>query len=186
MSDLPQRLILIGPMGSGKTTVGKALAHRLGLTFVDVDEAIEARCGVEVDRIFEVEGEAGFRKRETQMIAELTLLENVVIATGGGSVLSEENRKLLQTRGTTVWLKTSVHQQLRRLAKDKRRPLLRTPDRRQRLEAMAKLRDPLYHSCADIIVQSANIAPQAMAHRAAKEILEAIGTQSGKENHEPH
>ena len=176
MQTRPQRLFLIGPMGSGKTTVGRVLAKRLGLTFVDVDESIEARCGVEVDRIFEIEGEEGFRRRETQMLDELTLKDDQVVATGGGSVLSEKNRDLLRGRGTTVWLKTSVQQQLRRLARDKRRPLLQTPDRRARLEAMAKIRDPLYAECADIIVLSANITPQAMAHRAAKEILEALSS----------
>lgn len=174
MQTRPQRLFLIGPMGSGKTTVGRVLAKKLGLAFVDVDEAIEARCGVEVDRIFEIEGEEGFRRRETQMLDELTLSNDQIVATGGGSVLSEENRTLLRSRGTTVWLKTSVQQQLRRLARDKRRPLLQTPDRRARLEAMAKIRDPLYAQCADIIVQSANITPQAMAQRAAAEILEAL------------
>mgnify|MGYP000008004076 FL=1 len=176
MQTRPQRLFLIGPMGSGKTTVGRVLAKKLGLTFVDVDESIEARCGVEVDRIFEIEGEEGFRRRETQMLDELTLKDGQVVATGGGSVLSEKNRDLLRGRGTTVWLKTSVQQQLRRLARDKRRPLLQTPDRRARLEAMAKIRDPLYAECADIIVLSANITPQAMAHRAAKEILEALSS----------
>ena len=176
MQTRPQRLFLIGPMGSGKTTVGRVLAKKLGLAFVDVDEAIEARCGVEVDRIFEIEGEEGFRRRETQMLDELTLKDDQVVATGGGSVLNEENRILLRSRGTTVWLKTSVQQQLRRLARDKRRPLLQTPDRRARLEAMAQVRDPLYAECADIIVQSANITPQAMAQRAAKEILEALSS----------
>ncbi len=180
----PPRLILIGPMGSGKTTVGRALASEFGLAFIDVDEAIEARCGVEVDRIFEVEGESGFRKRETQMIDELTQLNDVVIATGGGSVLSEENRALLKSRGTTVWLKTSVQQQLRRLAKDRRRPLLQTPDRRKRLESMAIIRDPLYEACADIIVQSINISPQAMAARAAQEILEALAQRKSDSAHD--
>lgn len=184
MNLTPPRLILIGPMGSGKTTVGRALASELGLAFVDVDEAIEARCGVEVDRIFEIEGEAGFRRRETQMIDELTQLNDVVIATGGGSVLSEENRVLLQTRGTTVWLKTSVQQQLRRLAKDRRRPLLQIPDRRKRLESMATIRDPLYEACADIIVQSINISPQAMAQRAAQEIIAALAQQQGDTAHD--
>jgi len=164
-------------MGSGKTTVGRVLAKQLGLAFVDVDEAIEARCGVEVDRIFEIEGEEGFRRRETLMLDELTLEDGQIVATGGGSVLSEHNRALLRSRGTTIWLKTSVQQQLRRLARDKRRPLLQTPDRRARLEAMAEIRDPLYAQCADIIVPSANITPQAMAHRAAKEILKALSSR---------
>lgn len=176
MTTGPQRLFLIGPMGSGKTTVGRVLAEKLGLTFVDVDEAIEARCGVEVDRIFEIEGEAGFRRRETLMLDELTQLPHHIVATGGGSILSDENRALLNSRGTTVWLKTSVQQQLRRLARDRRRPLLQTPDRRARLEAMALVRDPLYAECADIIVPSANITPQAMAHRAAREILDALSS----------
>lgn len=183
MNSRPQRLFLIGPMGSGKTTVGRVLAEKLGLAFVDVDEMIETRCGVEVDRIFEIEGEAGFRRRETQMLDELTQSDHQIVATGGGSILSEHNRSLLKSRGTTVWLKTSVQQQLRRLARDRRRPLLQTPDRRARLEAMALVRDPLYAECADIIVQSANITPQAMAHRAAREILEALS--SNKDSQTP-
>lgn len=184
MNDKSQRLILIGPMGSGKTTVGRALAERMGLAFVDVDESIEDRCGVEVDRIFEIEGEAGFRKRESDMLDELTRLDNVVIATGGGSVLSEYNRQILKARGTTVWLKTTVGQQLRRLAKDRRRPLLQTPDRRQRLEALAQVRDPLYEACADIIIASVNVTPQAMAHRATEAIQQALASATGRHIHD--
>lgn len=174
MTFIPRQLFLIGPMGSGKTTVGRALAERWGLQFIDVDEAIEARSGVEVDRIFEVEGEAGFRARETRMLQELAGHHHVVIATGGGSVLAADNRTLLKSTGVTVWLKTSVTQQLRRLARDRRRPLLQSPDRKARLEAMAKARDPLYAECADIIVPSANLTPALMAERAAEQISEQL------------
>ena len=165
-------------MGSGKTTVGRVVAEMLGLHFIDVDEAIEERCGVEVDRIFEIEGEAGFRLRETQMLDELTQVSNVVIGTGGGSVLDPANRSFMQDRGFTVWLKTSVGQQLRRLAKDRRRPLLQTPDREERLQKMASERDPLYALCADMIIPSANVSPNAMGQRVAQKILEEFNSSS--------
>ena len=161
-------------MGSGKTTVGRVVAEHLGLEFLDVDEAIEARCGVEVDRIFEIEGETGFRARESQMLDELTQRTNVVIATGGGSILDPSNRAILKERGVTVWLKTSIQQQLKRLSRDRRRPLLQTTDRKQRLLIMAKERDPLYELCADIIILSANLTPQAMGQRAAERIAEEL------------
>ena len=161
-------------MGSGKTTVGRALAGRWGLQFIDVDEAIEARCGVEVDRIFEVEGEAGFRARESNMLNEVVQHPHAVIATGGGAVLSPQNRALLKNHGTTVWLQTSVAQQLKRLARDRRRPLLQSSDRKARLEAMAEIRTPLYAECADIIVPSVNVTPQLMAERVAQRITEQL------------
>jgi len=165
-----KRLFLIGPMGSGKTTVGRYLAQRMGLDFLDLDQEIERRCGVDVSLIFEIEGEAGFRSRETAMLDELSQRDSILLATGGGSVLSEVNRSLLRSRGLVVWLNTSVDQQLKRLERDQRRPLLRAPNRRQRLEAMAEARNPLYQACAHLIVKSANISPAQMAARAEREI----------------
>lgn len=167
-------VILIGPMGSGKTTVGRALAPRLGLEFVDLDQEIEQRCGVEVSLIFEIEGEAGFRARESAMLEELSAREDMLLATGGGSVLNPSNRQRLRSMGLVVWLQTSVDQQLRRLARDRRRPLLQAPDRRQRLEDMAAERDPLYRECAHLVVRSAGVSPARMAQRAEQEIGKAL------------
>ena len=168
-------MILIGPMGSGKTTVGKALAPRLGLNFVDLDQQIEQRCGVDVSLIFEIEGEDGFRAREHAMLAELSERKGMLLATGGGSVLDPANRELLRTTGLVVWLQTAVEQQLKRLARDQRRPLLRAPDRRQRLEKLAAERDPLYRACAHRVVQSVDISPMRMALKAEKDIRQALG-----------
>lgn len=176
MSAVPEKLFLIGPMGSGKTTVGRALAERWGMQFIDIDEAIEARCGVEVDHIFEIEGEAGFRVREASMLKEVNQQHAVVVATGGGTVMLPENRELLKAHGITVWLRTTVAQQLKRLSRDRRRPLLQTPDRKQRLTALAEIRNPLYETCADIIIDSSNITPHAMAERVAQEIMQTLAS----------
>jgi len=171
------RIFLIGPMGSGKTTVGRALAELLDLEFVDLDQQIEARCGVEVDRIFEIEGEAGFRQRESDMLLELSERPNMVLATGGGSILNPDNRALMRRQGLVLWLRTSVDQQLERLARDRRRPLLQAPDRRQRLLTLAAERDSLYTACADLVVDSCNVAPAVMAATTA-EAIEQWRTQS--------
>lgn len=160
-----QNIALVGPMGSGKTTVGRALAPRLGLEFVDMDQCIEQRCGVDVNLIFEIEGEAGFRARERAMLDELSQRQGVLLATGGGSVLDPANRELLRQRALVVWLQTSVDQQLKRLARDQRRPLLRTSNRRQRLQELAEQRDPIYRDCAHLVVRSADVSPWAMAGR---------------------
>lgn len=165
------RLFLIGPMGSGKTTVGRFLAGRLGLKFLDLDQEIERRLGVDVGVIFDIEGETGFRTRETSMLDELTQRDRILLATGGGTVLSPVNRQMLSQRGLVVWLKTSVDQQLRRLERDQRRPLLQAPDREARLKGLAEARDPLYQECAELVIRSANISPAQMAARAEQQIL---------------
>jgi len=173
-----QNIALVGPMGSGKTTVGRVLAPRLGLEFVDLDQVIEQRCGVEVAVIFEIEGEAGFRLRERAMLEELTRRNGILLATGGGSVLDPINREVLRERALVVWLQTGVDQQLWRLARDQRRPLLRAPNRRQRLESLAAERDPIYRACAHLVVRSADVSPTAMAavlERAIRGHLERAG-----------
>lgn len=159
------RIFLIGPMGSGKTTVGRRLARRLGMEFVDLDHEIQARCGVEVTVIFDIEGEAGFRQRESDLLDELTRRDGIVLATGGGSITMKENRQMLIERGLVVYLETSVEQQLRRLERDRQRPLLQAPDRRQRLLDLARARNPVYEQCAHLVVKSANVPPAAMAAR---------------------
>lgn len=170
--DSLRRLFLIGPMGSGKTTVGRQLAERLDLDFVDLDLEMQARCGVEVAVIFDIEGEAGFRQRETALLDELSQHDGLVLATGGGSILDETNRRMLTERGVVVYLQTSVDQQLARLERDKQRPLLQAPDRRRRLEELAARRNPVYEACADVVVRSANGPPAAMASNLERRVRE--------------
>ena len=165
-------------MGSGKTTVGRFLARRLGLEFLDLDQEIERRCGVDVSVIFDIEGESGFRARETAILDELTRRDGVLLATGGGTILNPDNRGLLAERGLVVWLKTSVDQQLRRLERDQRRPLLQAPDREERLQRLAETRDPLYQECAELVIRSTNVSPAQMAARAERQIMDHLGRES--------
>jgi shikimate kinase len=141
-------------MGSGKSAVGRQLARRLGLEFVDSDDEIVARTGVDVAYIFEKEGEAGFRARESEVIDELTLRDNVLVATGGGAVLDPANRERLRDRGRVVYLRTSVDQQLARTRRSTRRPLLNNPDPRGTLERLMAQRSPLYEEVADLAVDT--------------------------------
>lgn len=145
-----RNIFLIGPMGVGKTTIGKMLAAELGLTFYDSDHEIERRAGADIAWIFDVEGEAGFRARETSVIDELSNETGVLIATGGGSVLAPENRRCLQSRGTVVFLDTSLETQLRRTERDKKRPLLRDVDHEKVLTRLKADRDPIYNEMADL------------------------------------
>lgn len=137
-------------MGAGKSTVGKQLAKSLGRDFYDSDKELEKRTGVSISWIFEMEGEEGFRIREQKIIDELTGLKDIVLATGGGVVLAEENRRALRSRGHVVYLSASVDQLLRRTAKDKSRPLLQTENPKQRIKEILSQRDPLYRDVADI------------------------------------
>ena len=147
-------LILVGPMGAGKTSIGRRLAERLGLSFVDADVALETTTGATVNLIFELEGEAGFRERERLLLAELCSQQGRLIATGGGAVLDESTRRVLAASGFVVYLRTGVERQLERLKRDRTRPLLRAPDRRERLQAMAAQRGPLYEEIADLVFDS--------------------------------
>ena len=151
---VPGSVFLVGPMGAGKSTIGRQLARSLGKTFVDSDREIEARTGVDIPLIFELEGEEGFRDREQDVIAELSSRPDIVLATGGGAVLREANRHHLGGRGTVIYLKTSVDQQLARTAHDRKRPLLQTEDPRARLEALMQVREPLYREIADLVVET--------------------------------
>ena len=163
-------IFLIGPMGSGKTTIGQRLAKLLGLEFLDCDHELEAATGASVSLIFDVEGEEGFRARETKMLDQLTARSGVLIATGGGVVLREENRDLLRERGTVVYLRTSVSQQLRRLSRDKSRPLLQTEDRRAKLTRLAEERNPLYREITDIEFPARNRGLDTVAAELAQTI----------------
>lgn len=166
----PSNVYLIGPMGAGKTTIGKRLASRLGKRFIDSDQEIENRTGTTIPIIFDIEGEEGFRKREAKIIAELCKEKNVVVATGGGSVLMEENRSALTSNGLVVYLKVDLEEQLRRTHKSTKRPLLNTENRRERLEQLAEDRNPLYESIADITVVSNQQKPQIVVN----ELLQRI------------
>ena len=156
-------LFLVGMMGAGKTTVGRILARRLRRPFVDSDHEIERRCGVRIPVIFDIEGEAGFRQREAQVIAELTATEGIVLATGGGAVLAEENRRCLASRGTVVYLHALPETLHARVCQDRNRPLLATPDPLGRLRQLYAERDPLYRSVADIVVETGTQSVRALA-----------------------
>lgn len=171
-----RNIILIGPMGAGKTTIGKQLAKQLNMEFIDSDREIEKHTGASINLIFEIEGEAGFRERETRMLKQLSERDNVVLATGGGAILAEENRKLLRRNGTVVYLHTSVDTQLQRTRNNRNRPLLNTDDRRGRLEELMKVREPIYRREADLIIN----ADRRSAVRVAKEIIERLSAPTAQ------
>lgn len=169
-----RHLVLIGPMGAGKSTIGRHLARLLELPFVDLDELIETRTGVSIPLIFEVEGETGFRQRESELLREtLQSPSRLVLATGGGAILDPLNRDWIRRCGAVLYLRTPVAVQLNRLSRDTRRPLLRAPDRLERLEQMARERNPLYESLADMTLDSVADKP----NRAARRVAESLGWQ---------
>ena len=167
-------IFLIGPMGAGKSTVGRQLAKALGRDFYDSDKEIEKRTGVSISWIFEMEGEAGFRVREQKVIDELTEKKNIVLATGGGAVLAEENRRTLRSRGHVVYLAASVDQLYHRTAKDKTRPLLQADNPKQQIEDLLAKRDPLYRDVADIELRTGEQSIQHVVADLIKE-LENLG-----------
>ena len=154
MNSVPKNIYLIGLMGAGKSTVGRMLAKRLGKTFFDSDHEIEKRCGVKIPTIFEMEGEEGFRKRESAVIKDLTQLQDIVLATGGGSVLLSENRTYLHENGYVVYLRANPHELWVRTRNDKGRPLLNTADPQKKLKELFEIRDPLYSSIAHQTVET--------------------------------
>jgi shikimate kinase len=145
-------IFLVGPMGAGKTTVGRRLADTRGMEFVDSDHEVEARTGVDIAFIFEKEGEDGFRRRERLALGDITQRQNLVLATGGGAVLDPDSRQWLSARGFVVYLYASVDQQLSRTERTDNRPLLQVGDRRETLERLFSIRDPLYREIADLVV----------------------------------
>ena len=153
-------IFLIGSMGAGKSTLGRLLASALKRPFYDSDKVIEERCGASIPWIFDLEGEEGFRLRETQAIDELTQQQGIVLSTGGGSVLKEENRQFLKERGVVIFLRTTVEQQLLRTSKDRNRPLLQTADPRAKLEELKEIRDPLYLATAHLVVDTDQRPPR--------------------------
>lgn len=165
-----QRIFLVGPMGAGKSTIGRYLAQQLKLEFADTDTEIEARTGADIPWIFDVEGEAGFREREAQVVEEMTLRDNIVLATGGGVVLRPENRRALGGRGFVVYLHATVDEQVRRTARDRRRPLLQTGDPEQTLRELMALRDPLYREIADHVIDTDGCSPRIVAQRLVREL----------------
>lgn len=168
-----QNLFFVGPTGAGKTTIGKRVAAYFGMTFVDLDQEIEKRTGVDVSLIFEIEGEAGFRRRESAALKEFAESDDIVLATGGGAVLAKENQALLRSHGFVVYLQTTVDRQLERLERDRQRPLLQAPNRREILENMAQLRDPIYQSVADLTVVSEPVSVTQMARQVIRQLKES-------------
>jgi shikimate kinase len=164
-----QNVFLVGPMGSGKTAVGRQVARLLNLPFLDSDHEIELKTGADIPLIFEREGEAGFRRRERDVIGELTGRLGVVLATGGGAVIDLENRQHLAARGWVVYLETSVAQQTERAGRTRHRPLLNgAADPRQRLEELMQLREPLYQEVADFVVSTTRKRVSHVAERIAE------------------
>jgi shikimate kinase len=180
--DVPGSIFLVGMMGAGKTSVGRVLAKRLRKTFYDSDHVIEDRTGVKIPVIFEIEGEAGFRVRESAVVDELTALSDIVLATGGGAILSEKNRDRLRTRGMVVYLRASVRDLLNRTRHDKNRPLLQAAEPRARLTELYEKRDPLYREVAHLIVDTGSQSLTSLVNRLCQLLLE---TRSGQQTQAP-
>lgn len=167
-------IFLVGLMGAGKTTVGRALAKRLNKQFIDSDHEIEARTGASIPLIFEIEGEASFRQREAEVIRDLTAQQDIVLATGGGAVLNAESRAYLKSRGTVIYLRASVNSILQRTSHDKNRPLLQTADPRKTIEDLSRTREPFYNEVADIVIDTGRPNVQFL--------MQSILTQLGPEH----
>jgi len=170
MKNLTHTIFLIGGMGAGKTTLGRKLAETLGYEFYDTDQEIERLTGVDIPWIFELEGEAGFRQREHRMLKTLVAKHRIVLATGGGIVLTQQNRELLTREGVVIYLKTTVEHQLSRLTHDKRRPLLQVKNRHEALSNIMTEREVLYCQSADYIIETGNKPINAVI----KEVLVAV------------
>ncbi len=176
----PNNVFLVGPMGSGKSAVGRRLAEELQREFLDSDEEIENRTGVDIAYIFDKEGEEGFRRRERSVIDELSARDGVVLATGGGAPVSPVNRKRLAARGTVVYLYTTVPEQLRRTQKSSHRPLLKVDDPATVLADLMAVRDPVYREIADIIVETDGRRVTGVAREVAKRVRALESERGGK------
>ncbi|WP_342118603.1 bifunctional shikimate kinase/3-dehydroquinate synthase AroKB [Pseudoduganella sp. OTU4001] len=172
-----QNVYLVGLMGAGKTTIGRQLARKLGLRFVDSDHEIESRTGASIPWIFEIEGEAAFRRREADVIRDLTNQQGLVLATGGGAILNEGSRALLKERGTVIYLRASINSILARTAHDKNRPLLQTADPRKKLEELLAQREPLYMEMADLVIDTGRPNVQSMVQTIINQ-LDALACQA--------
>jgi shikimate kinase len=166
-------IFFVGLMGAGKTTIGKILAKHLGKIFYDTDHEIEKRTGVKVATIFELEGEDGFRKRETAIIQELSQLSNIIMATGGGAILAVENRELLKSNGTVIYLRANVNELTHRMRNDKHRPLLQNVDVRAKLEQLYAERNPLYTETAALIFDTGNQPVASIISQIEKSLIDA-------------
>lgn len=156
-------VFLVGPMGAGKSTIGRLLASDLRLEFKDTDKEIEDRSGVDIPWIFDMEGEGGFRNREAAMLVELVMMNQILLATGGGVILKPENRRALANNGRVVYLRASINEQVRRTSRDKKRPLLQNDDPRQVLSDLMAEREPLYLEVADYVVETDRRSPKSVA-----------------------
>ena len=181
MKNSVENIFLIGPMGAGKTTIGKLLAQELKLDFYDSDREIESRTGADIAWIFDMEGEEGFRKREAKVIEELSTRSKIVLATGGGVVLLEQNRRFLHSRGTVIYLMTTINQQLERTLRNQKRPLLQNiDDPETKLRDLMKEREPLYREIADYMVMTSRRNAKAVCNELTQHILGSSNSNSNK------
>ncbi|ARU28876.1 shikimate kinase AroK [Cellvibrio sp. PSBB006] len=164
---LRSNIFLVGPMGAGKSTIGRLLASELNLSFRDSDRVIEERTGADIPWIFDMEGEEGFREREAAVLTELSTEANVVIATGGGIILREQNRTIMKSSGFVCYLTASIDQLVERTSRDKKRPLLQVENPRQKIIDLLSLRDPLYRDAADFVINTDRRSPKAVAQEIA-------------------
>ncbi|MGJ8688364.1 MAG: shikimate kinase AroK [Gammaproteobacteria bacterium] len=171
----PNNVFLVGPMGVGKSTIGRLLASQLNMPFYDSDREIEFVTGADIPWIFDIEGEKGFRIREARMIDTLTQRQNIILATGGGAILSPESREYLHSRGTVVYLRASVNQQLERTGKDKNRPLLQTEKPLLKIKELFKIREPLYRETAHLIVDTSRRSPRSVSQEIIRQLNEFNG-----------
>jgi len=167
-----ESIFLVGPMGVGKSTIGRVLAESLNTEFFDSDREIEASTGADIPWIFDVEGEAGFRQRESRMIEQLSKKPDIVLATGGGAVLAEINRRSLSERGWVIYLRASIQQQVERTSRDRNRPLLQTANPEQKIRELMRLRDPLYRQIADLTVDTNRRSPKSVAQEIIRRLME--------------